>query len=682
MKDNCMHLSALTLGVCYYPEHWDPSLWEEDLQRMKKAGIQVIRIAEFAWNKFEPQEGLFTFDFFDRYLEVVAQTDMKVIFCTPTATPPAWASTHYPEILNQTKEGVVYRHGLRRHYNYNSPKYLQLTRDIVEQLARHYGGHPSIIGWQIDNEINCEVNEFYAKADNDAFRVFLQKKYPSIEALNQAWGTVFWNQDYNSWDQVCLPQPTVQAEANPHRQLDYLRFVSDSACRYVGLQSEILRRHIPQQVFITTNGLFGNVDNHRQTRENLDFMTFDSYPNFAFLLGTDPKNSQDLNDRKWSRHLSETRSISPVFGIMEQQSGPGGWHGRMAGPAPKPGQATLWTMQSVAHGADFVSYFRWRTCTVGTEMYWHGILDYDNQDNRRLAEITQVGENFQKLAPLAGSRYQAAFALVKEYDNVWDAQDDTWHGLLDKESQQGWFTAAQCTHTPMDFLYITQETTAEDLAAYPLLVYPHACIIAQRTADLLTAYVEGGGKLIVGSRTGYKNGLGHGVMQVRPGLLSPLFGVEVRDGSFVGPADEGVQAQWGETLLDCPVYNDVLSPVGQAQVLARFTGNYFAGAPALVKSQRGKGEAYYFGGAFSAQTAAVFLEKLGLAEPYRQLVTLPEGCEIALRKKEDQQYLFLLNYQWEDVEIQLHREMENLITGARESGPQRLEKFGTRVYKL
>ncbi|MBQ7865090.1 MAG: beta-galactosidase, partial [Clostridia bacterium] len=130
------------MGVCYYPEQWDESLWRSDLQRMKKAGITVIRVAEFAWNKFEENEGEFTFDFFDRFLALCVEEEMQVIFSTPTATPPAWLTEKYPEVLNATKEGVLYRHGLRRHYNYNSPVYQQLCARIVEQLAVHYGQHP------------------------------------------------------------------------------------------------------------------------------------------------------------------------------------------------------------------------------------------------------------------------------------------------------------------------------------------------------------------------------------------------------------------------------------------------------------------------------------------------------------------------------------------------------------
>ena len=186
----------MTMGTCYYPEHWSRELWQDDLQRMKAAGITVIRVAEFAWNKVEPEEGVFTFDFWDEFMELCKQEEMQVIFGTPTATPPAWLTEKYPEVLNCRQDGVPYRHGARRHYNYNSPKYRELSARIVEKLAQHYGKHPAIVGWQIDNELNCEVDEFYSEADSVAFRNFVKEKYKTLDNLNEAWGTVFWNQTY------------------------------------------------------------------------------------------------------------------------------------------------------------------------------------------------------------------------------------------------------------------------------------------------------------------------------------------------------------------------------------------------------------------------------------------------------------------------------------------------------
>ena len=236
--------NTLSLGTCYYPEHWDKNMWEEDLERMLAHGIKTIRIGEFAWSKVEPREGEFTFEFFDEFLKVVEKTDMKVIFGTPTATPPAWLTEKYPEVLNCRMDGVKFRHGMRRHYNYNSPVYQKLCKRIVEKFGEHYAKHQSVIGWQIDNEINCEVDEFYSESDTLAFREFLKEKYETLDALNQAWGAVFWNQEYTRWEEIYVPRITIHNSTNPHQTLDYIRFVSDSAVKFCKMQSDILRKYV------------------------------------------------------------------------------------------------------------------------------------------------------------------------------------------------------------------------------------------------------------------------------------------------------------------------------------------------------------------------------------------------------------------------------------------------------
>lgn len=672
----------MVLGTCYYPEHWPENLWEEDLERMLECGIQVIRIAEFAWSKVEPYEGVFTYEFFDRFLDLAREKGMKVIFCTPTATPPAWLTEKYPEVLNGTIDGVLFRHGGRRHYNYNSPVYQEKTRIITEAFASHYGPHPAVIGWQIDNELNCERDEFYSESDTAAFRVFLQKKYGSLDKLNEAWGTTFWNQTYTDWKEVHIPRTTPSNNTNPHEVLDYTRFISDSACRYAKLQSDIIRKYVKPGDFITTNGLFSNLDNQRMAGESLDFIMYDSYPNFAFTKENYEKFSATLQDRMWSRNLTEVRAVSPNFGIMEQQSGANGWNNRMAAPTPKPGQMTLWTMQSAAHGADYVSYFRWRTCTMGTEIYWHGILDYSGRENRRLREVREIHRKFQAISEAAGSRYEARTAVLKDYDNIWDAQLDIWHGDVDRLSQQSLFLAAQKSHTPMDYVYLREDTTAENLKKYQVIFYPHPVIVNPQRAAILEEYVEAGGCLVLGCRSGYKDMTGKCVMDRLPGLFAKISGTDIPEYTRVNPDDEPVYIDWDGIRLEAAVFNDQLEPLtADAQVLGRYENCYYAGTPGLICNVLGAGKVYYFGAAFMEETARVFLEKLGAASPYADVLELPWECELAVREKDGRKYYFVLNYKKTPVKIQVKEALVDLYTGETVSGQVELEAFGTKVYR-
>ena len=674
--------SRLVLGTCYYPEHWAKRLWKEDLERMLAAGIEVVRIAEFAWSKVELTEGNFTYAFFDEFLDLAEEAGMKVIFCTPTATPPAWLTEKYPEVLNADINGVLYRHGERRHYNYNSPVYQKLSARIVEKFASHYASRSCIIGWQIDNEVNCEMNVFYSESDSKAFRVFLQDKYENLEALNEAWGTDFWNQTYTDWEEIHVPRRTYSDSTNPHEVLDYTRFISASARRFVKMQSDIIRKYIKPGDFVTTNGIFGNLDNHQMTKESLDFMMYDSYPNFAYCLDDYCDAPGDIKDRKWSRNLAEVRAISPVFGIMEQQSGANGWNTRMEAPTPRPGQMTLWTMQSVAHGADYISYFRWRTCTMGTEIYWHGILDYSGRENRRIAEVRQIHEKMQGMRELAGSVYEAKVGIIRDYDNIWDAQIDVWHGRVEKASQQALFHALQVSHTPFDYVYLNDGSAAEDWERYRVLFYPHATIMTKAGEAVLRAYVEAGGTLVIGCRSGYKSESGRCVMDHLPGLLSDLSSTDIPEYSFIAPDAGKVAIQWDDTELTANVFADLLQPIGDGRLEAVYRSDYYAGSGALISNMIGKGKVYYYGTAFNEESARVFLEKLQVISPYRDVVHVPESCEVAVRRKGEDRYLFLLNYDKNPAKIELCRKGIDLYTGEEISGQRELEGYGTLVVKL
>lgn len=673
----------LSLGTCYYPEHWDKKLWKEDLERMLESGIETIRIAEFAWSKVEPREGEFTYEFFDSFLETVKETGMKVIFGTPTATPPAWLTDKYPEVLNCRMDGVPFRHGMRRHYNYNSPKYQELSRRIVEKLGSHYAKHPNVIGWQIDNEINCEVNVFYSESDTVAFREFLKDKYHTLDALNDAWGTVFWNQTYTEWEEIYVPRTTIHDTTNPHQTLDYIRFVSDSAIRFCKMQSDILRKYIKPGDFITTNGMFDKLDNHRMVDECLDVYTYDSYPNFAYCLNEDPKHATNLNDRKWSNRLIEVRSVCPHFGIMEQQSGANGWNTRMEAPAPKPGQMMLWAMQSVAHGADYVSFFRWRTCTVGTEIYWHGILDYDNRDNRKLMEVRQIRDRIRKVDEMAGAEYKATFGMVRDYSNVWDSDLDVWHQRLAWKSEQEIFIASELTHTPMDHVYLLESTEVEELLKYPLLIYPHGLLLSEKKANLLKDYVKQGGCLIIGARTGQKDENGRCVMTPMPGLMAEISGSDVTEFTFVGPADDKVSMEWNGKETETGIFNEILAPVGDnAKVLARYSSNYYKGSPAMIETRYGKGRIIHFGGTFTRENMRDFLEYVGMLSPWKDFVELPEECEICVREKDGRQYLFILNFSSKEQKIDLKKTMTDLDDDRKVEGSVTFAPYETKVYQV
>jgi beta-galactosidase len=678
-----LNLDRLQLGVCYYPEHWPAELWADDFRRMRELGFSVIRIAEFAWTIFEPEEGRFCFELFDRAIALAQEHELQVIIGTPTATPPAWLMHKYPEILNVTQSGVQYQHGMRRHYTYNAPIYRELSARIVRRMAARYGQHPAVIGWQIDNELNCEVNVFYSEADKVAFRAWAQQKYGSLAALNQAWGAVFWNQTYTDWAQVSLSGPTPSGSPNPHQALDEKRFFSDSAIAFAQLQSDILRELAPSH-WVTTNGLFGHLDSHQLTDDALDFMSYDSYPNFSTILSSIMPNAGPdlLLDRRWSWMLSNTRSISPHFCVMEQQSGPGGWTNRIAQPSPKPGQMRLWTYQSIAHGADMVLYFRWRTATIGTEIYWHGINDYHNQPNRRVAEAAQIGREIAAIGRrVVATQTVAQVAILNDYDNEWDGELDGWHGPYARQSTQALFAALQFQHIPVDSLQLRVMTSQHELSRYAVILYPHPTIMTAATAALLTAYVQAGGTLVFGARTGYKDPTGQCYMRPFPGPVAELCGITVADFTRIGPNESAPTLRWPDSsgpAITADAFNDILHvEAASAEVVAEYAGGYYAGAPALVRNRVGQGSAYYYGAVFNLEAATALIAQLGLTSPVAGWLDLPQPIELCIREDTatGERLIFLLNYSHAAQTITLGKQATNLLTNESIQGSVVLAAF-------
>ncbi|WP_088103206.1 beta-galactosidase [Halalkalibacter urbisdiaboli] len=677
------------LGVCYYPEHWPENMWENDFKRMKEMGFSIVRMAEFAWSIFEPNEGEFSFEFFDRVIDICNKYGLKVVLGTPTATPPAWLTHKYPEVLNASQEGINYQHGQRRHYNYNSSIYKDLSARIVKEMVTHYKDHPAVVGWQIDNELNCETDVFYSEADHRSFRTWVKEKYQTLKELNNAWGTVFWSQTYTDWEQVFLPRKTVSDSPNPHQALDEKRFISDSAISFAGVQQKIIKELAPHQ-WVTTNGIFGHIDNHQMTSNLLDFIAYDSYPNFGNVITDDTPNP--LLDRRWSWNLSVVRSISPTFAVFEQQSGGGGWVNRLLQPAPKPGQMRLWTYQSIAHGADRILYFRWRTATMGTEIYWHGINDYHNQPNRRVKEAEQIGKELKRIGDrLVCSKYRAEVAIVKDYDNEWDGELDKWHGSFEKKSLQAWFKAFQYSHIPADALYIHNTTSLDELLKYKILVYPHPTILPETRAELLKEYVRQGGKIIFGCRSGYKNINGQCYMLPFPGPIGDLCGITIEDYTLIGPKEEApvieLENQKANGLNDeikANDFNEIINPYSSdAEVLARFKGSFYSGKPALVKNTYGQGEAYYFGGVFNEELTNQLVDRLEIHSPV-DWIKLPKAIEISIREHPEngEKFIFLLNFSNEKQTIEIRKTVHELITNSELSGEVSISSYGVFILKV
>ena len=222
----------MKLGVCYYPEHWPEAWWAEDARQMVEVGIAYVRLAEFAWSRIEPSPGQFEWAWLDSAIDILHSAGLKVVMCTPTATPPKWLVDADPDMLAVDANGSTRGFGSRRHYCFSSKAYRAQSVRITTAVAQRYGNHPAVVAWQTDNEYGCHMTVMsYSLAARAEFRVWLARRYGSVAALNQAWGTVFWSQEYCSFDEVDAPVGAV-TEANPAHRLDYRRFASDEVVAF------------------------------------------------------------------------------------------------------------------------------------------------------------------------------------------------------------------------------------------------------------------------------------------------------------------------------------------------------------------------------------------------------------------------------------------------------------------
>jgi beta-galactosidase len=410
-----------TLGVCYYPEHWPEAQWAEDAARMADIGLTWVRIGEFAWSRMEPQAGIYYFDWMDRAIDVLGGAGLKVVLGTPTATPPRWMLDRYPDMLPVDAEGRPRGFGSRRHYDFSHAGYRDECAQIVTALARRYGRHPHVAAWQTDNEYGCHDTVIsHSHAATEAFRAWLGRKYQSPQALNRAWGNVFWSMDYDDFDQIETPNLTV-TEPNPSHVMDFRRFASDEVAGFNRLQTDIIRKHSPYPIAHNYMGRITSFD-HFATGADLDIASWDSYP-LGFL--SDRLEASADHKLRFARqgdpdlqafHHDLYRAVGRGrWWIMEQQPGPVNW--APYNPDPLPGMARLWAWEAFAHGAEAVCYFRWRQAPFAQEQMHAGLL---RPDSLAAPAHDQVAEVARELAAMPEVEDGTAdVALVFDYASAW-----------------------------------------------------------------------------------------------------------------------------------------------------------------------------------------------------------------------------------------------------------------------
>lgn len=582
----------MSIGVCYFPEHWPRERWAEDVEQMAEAGIDYVRMAEFSWSRLEPDPDTFDVEWLETVVDHIGDRGMNAVLCTPTAAPPKWLVDRHPGIRQEEPDGTVKGFGSRRHYCYNSPAYREETERIVDELADRFADRPAVVGWQTDNEFGCHGTLWcYCDDCAEAFRDWLRDRYDSIDHLNQSWGTTFWSQRYRSFEEVDPPRPT-PADHHPSHLLDYQRFTNDGVVDYNRLQADRLRE-ANDDWFVTHNFMCSHTDlDPFAFAGDLDFASWDVYPTGApqTVPGYEPTEDElrlGDPDQLGLNHDLYRCAAPEAFWVMEQQPGDINWPSYS--PQPAEGAMRLWAHHAVAHGADVVSYFRWRRCLEGQEQYHAGLLKQDGSPDRGFHDAERAAADLQ---PLEIGDVDAQVALLVDHESLWALGNQPMAPDFDPWAHVGtYYEALRGRGATVDI--VSPKGGLDTLDGYDALVAPALYLVDDELAAALDRYVEGGGSLLTTMRTGEKDRSDKLRSQLAPGPLAATTGLTVDQHETVNDRFDRRVTYRGETY-DYRTWAEWLD-VADAAVDGEHVAGVGVDRPAITLREHGSGSCAYVG---------------------------------------------------------------------------------------
>ena len=634
--------SRMLYGADYNAEQWPEAIWLDDMRLMKLAHVNMASINIFSWATLEPQPGTYQFATLDRIMDMLAEHGIAADLATATASPPTWMSRLYPAMLPVTFKGVRLSHGSRQHYCPNSVDFRRESAQLVRQLATRYRIHPALSMWHVNNEYGCHLPACYCDVCAAAFRVWLQARYTTLDALNDAWGTNFWSQRYYAWDDI-LPPRIAPAQKNPGQSLDYQRFMSDSLLACFRIEADILREITPD-IPVTTNFMvaFKPVD-YFAWASYLDIISIDVYPAM-----TTPYWQTAL-----THDLMRSLKGGQPYVVMEQTPSQLNWMPQ--NPHKRPGNIRLQSLQAVAHGADGIMYFQWRQSQAGAEKFHSAIVTHEgNEHNRIFRQAAQIGAELEQITPdVVGSRVQAQVALLMDWQNWWAVEY-----LPGPSNRLHYWEQLKSYYRPFHKLNVAIDIVQPDgdLSHYKVVVAPLLHMVRPGVAQNLEQFVQNGGVLLTTFFSGIVDQNDHVGLGGYPAALRKLLGIHVEE------FDPWTEAMTNEVVIregvlrgtyPCTLWGEMLHLEG-AQALGVFVSDYYANGPALSVHQFGQGKAYYL----ATQGNEALLDKLAQLLCQESGVTsileTPQGVEVTRRTRADGRSIyFVLNHTNSSVQVTL-----------------------------
>ena len=659
-------------GGDYNPEQWldRPDILKKDIEYFKKAHINTVSMGMFSWAVLEPEEGRYNFDWLEDVINNLYKEGIYTILSTPSGARPKWMADKYKEVLRVDPDRTRRFFGGRHNHCYTSPVYREKIYNINKKLSEHFGKHPAVILWHISNEYGGEC---HCPLCQEKFREWLKEKYGTIENLNSSWCTTFWSHTYNSFDQIESPSP--KGENALHAlTLDWKRFVTDRTVDF--MRHEISAIRAGGSELPATANLMYDYDglDYKKFKDVMDIISWDNYPSWhkkaEYTTAVDGAMQHDL-----------MRSIRKApFLLMESCPSATNW--KPINKLKKPGMHLAASLQAVAHGSDSVLYFQLRQSQGASEKFHGAVIDhYGGDDTRVFREVTEVGEALEQIREIVGSKIKCQAAVLYDRENDWalkDAQGPRNEDMHYQECVQKQYRALRRKGCNTDII-----TMEHDLSDYKLVTVPMAYMFYHGYAEKLCAFAENGGTLVISYWSGlvnetdkcYLEGTPHGLMEasgIRAEEIDALYDWEENHGIPETGNHLGITKSYiCKNLCE-------LAKVLDAEVMMRYSEDFYQGYPVLTHKKYGKGHVYYVAADMEAAFYEDFLgravDEAGVDTP---LDFVPEGVSVTTRETEDTEYLFIQNFAGKTQTVSVPEDYE-VIYG---TDSENMSPLQTRILK-
>ena len=649
------HYPELLHGGDYNPEQWmeqKETIWKQDMQYAREAGINTLSIGIFSWAFLEPEDGVYDFSWMDEVMDNLAANGIKAVLATPSGARPAWLAKKYPSVLRMTENRLPNVFGGRHNACYSSPDYERKVTEINTRLAERYKDHPALMMWHVSNEYN---NDCHCPRCQERFRDWCKARYGTIDNLNRAWWNSFWSHKYTCFDEIISPS-SLGEEENVAHLLAWRRFSSDNLVRFFKTEIEPLRRITPN-VPVTANlmGTFTGLDYYALGRA-MDISSWDNYPAWV----GDERDLEVARISSFKHDLMRGVCDQKPFLMMESSPSSVNWH--TINPLRKPGTVLYQGLQAIAHGSDSVQYFQFRAGRGGSEQYHGAVVDRTGTTRTRtFREVAEVGATLKQLKAVAGSETRNQIALLYDWHVRW-AVDGAW--MLHRHHQK-YEETVRDFHIELGRLGYGVDMVDEmsDLSGYKVLIAPMAYIMRPGFGDKLKAFVAGGGTLITTYVTGYVNDELLTYMDADPSPVNEITGMHVDECDALDDRTFG-HFHWNGKKYRIKEMAELATPT-TAQTLAVYADRFYATQPCFTVNEYGKGRCYYI----AVRTDADFLNDalrymLGEANLKPILPALPEGTWATERYQEDgKRFVFVQNGTHEKKTITLPKAMKDAVSG-------------------